>query len=73
MQVITHQFITFGCDHGELECVVRLVVINVGDGLSHRVTENVKLTNQVTRMLQAAPVLEALGVLEAQCLRKYCG
>ncbi len=66
MQVITHQFITFGCDHGELECVGRLVFINIGDGLSHRVTENVKLTNQVTRMLQAAPVLEAVGVLEAQ-------
>ncbi len=25
MQVITHQFITFGCDHGELEYVGRLV------------------------------------------------
>jgi len=23
--VIAHQIITFGCDHGELECVVRLV------------------------------------------------
>ena len=33
MQVITHQFITFGCDHGELECVGRLVFMNVGGSL----------------------------------------
>lgn len=30
MQVITHQFITFGCDHGELECAGRLVFMNIG-------------------------------------------
>ena len=30
MQVITHQFITFGCDHGGLECVGRLLFMNEG-------------------------------------------
>ncbi|TMS93419.1 hypothetical protein CWB58_09305 [Pseudoalteromonas sp. S201] len=33
MQVITHQFITFGCDHGELECAGRAVFMNVGGSL----------------------------------------
>ena len=33
MQVITHQLITFGCDHGELECAGRLVFMNVGESL----------------------------------------
>ncbi len=49
MQVITHQFITFGCDHGDLECVGRLVFINLAEGFAlwhDVVSEKVSLDNE---------------------------